>query len=147
MEIYCKTCDKVLGNYPDEKIPPNVKGHTTCKTCGDKIELYRKEEGHSSSSFDEIVRSHPILSSQKDRGVRKEDFMALAIGLIILFNIAYIFKPDFNLSKFFQGKLQAEIMKEMMNNPQGQGNELPENFTDFKKLQEAAEEIARQREV
>ena len=41
MEIYCKTCDKVLGHYPDEKIPLNVKGYTTCKLCGDRIEIFR----------------------------------------------------------------------------------------------------------
>ena len=41
MEIYCKNCDKVLGHYPDEKIPLNVKGHTTCKLCGTQIEIYR----------------------------------------------------------------------------------------------------------
>ena len=44
MEIYCKTCDKILGHYPDEKIPPNIKGHTTCKLCGKRIEIFRKTE-------------------------------------------------------------------------------------------------------
>lgn len=44
MEIYCKTCDKVLGHYPDEKIPFNVKGHTNCKLCGDRIEIFRTSE-------------------------------------------------------------------------------------------------------
>lgn len=41
MEIFCKTCDKVLGHYPDEKIPLNVKGYTTCKLCGERIEIFR----------------------------------------------------------------------------------------------------------
>ena len=45
MEIYCKTCDKILGHYPDEKIPLNVKGYTTCKLCGTRIEIFRASEG------------------------------------------------------------------------------------------------------
>lgn len=44
MEIYCKRCDKILGHYPDEKIPANIKGYTSCKSCGDRIEIFRKSE-------------------------------------------------------------------------------------------------------
>ena len=47
MEIYCKRCDKTLGHYPDEKIPLNVKGHTSCKLCGERIEIFRTLEGQS----------------------------------------------------------------------------------------------------
>lgn len=51
MEIYCKTCDKSLGHYPDEKIPLNVKGYTTCKLCGEDIEIFRTlEEAASEES-------------------------------------------------------------------------------------------------
>ncbi len=42
LEINCKRCDKILGYYPLEKIPPNVKGYTTCKLCGEQIEIFRK---------------------------------------------------------------------------------------------------------
>ncbi len=42
MEVYCKTCDKILGSISDEKVPPNVVGQTTCKLCGTKIRLFRK---------------------------------------------------------------------------------------------------------
>ena len=47
MEIYCKTCDRSLGHYPDEKIPLNVKGRTSCKLCGEEIEILRTAEGES----------------------------------------------------------------------------------------------------
>ena len=54
MEIYCKKCDKVLGHYPDEKIPLNVKGHTTCNLCGSRIELFRTEETPSTNNITEM---------------------------------------------------------------------------------------------
>ena len=155
MEIYCKTCDKVLGNYPDEKIPPNVKGHTTCKSCGSRIEIFRPLKGAATPKtssdkgskiiqtllFNDAVKSHPLLSYKKDRGAKKEDFMALALGLLILFAITFIYKPDFDPSKFSPGKLQAEIMTEMMNNPQQQGEELPEGLPDMKQLEKAMKEL------
>ena len=47
MEIYCKRCDKSLGHYADEKIPLNVKGHTSCKLCGEEIEIFRTGSGQS----------------------------------------------------------------------------------------------------
>ena len=47
MEIYCNRCDKVLGHYPDEKIPLNVKGRSSCKLCGEEIEILRTANGQS----------------------------------------------------------------------------------------------------
>ncbi|MBE9535550.1 MAG: DUF4034 domain-containing protein [Proteobacteria bacterium] len=44
MKVYCKTCQKVLGTIADEKIPPNIKKYITCKTCNEKILLFRKVE-------------------------------------------------------------------------------------------------------
>jgi len=42
MEVYCKTCQKVLGSLPDEKIPPGTKRYATCHTCGERILLFRE---------------------------------------------------------------------------------------------------------
>lgn len=47
MEIYCDRCEKVLGQYADEKIPLNVKGVTSCKLCGEEIEIFRTGSGQS----------------------------------------------------------------------------------------------------
>ena len=47
MEIYCDTCDKILGYYPDEKISLKTKMHSTCKSCGTRIEIFRIAEGQS----------------------------------------------------------------------------------------------------
>ena len=44
MEVYCKTCEKVLGSVTDEKIPPGIKKYATCHTCGEKILLFREAE-------------------------------------------------------------------------------------------------------
>lgn len=118
MEIYCKSCDKVLGHYPDEKIPPGVKGYTNCKLCGEKITIYR-EPGKSSpaplrelpgekASKTEDQESLPHLSEKKDWGVKKAD--VLAVLLLILTSVATIVlaKPDFDLSKRFPKDLTFE---------------------------------------
>lgn len=42
MEVYCKTCKKVLGTVPDEKIQPGTKKYATCNSCGEKILLARE---------------------------------------------------------------------------------------------------------
>ena len=82
MEIYCKKCDKVLGNYPEKKIPLNIKGHTTCNLCSSRIELFRTEETSSTNNItempeapvddpsvpDDIAKTIPILSGRRDRG-------------------------------------------------------------------------------
>ncbi|MFQ5586195.1 MAG: DUF4034 domain-containing protein, partial [Thermodesulfobacteriota bacterium] len=44
MDVYCKRCKKVLGTIADEKIPPNVKRYAACRTCNEKILLFRKVE-------------------------------------------------------------------------------------------------------
>ena len=54
MEVYCKTCDKVLGNIPDEKIPPNTKKYATCHSCGERILLFRKVEQAPSHTGDQL---------------------------------------------------------------------------------------------
>ena len=41
MKVYCKTCQKVLGQIPDEKIPPNVNRYITCRICSERILLFR----------------------------------------------------------------------------------------------------------
>ena len=51
MEIFCTTCDKVLGHYPDAKIPLNVWGHTNCKHCGTRIDIFRTAKGPASTKF------------------------------------------------------------------------------------------------
>ncbi|MDH3974838.1 MAG: DUF3817 domain-containing protein [Deltaproteobacteria bacterium] len=62
MEIYCKTCDKVLGYYPDEKIPPNVRGYTTCKLCGEQIEIFKKvEQSKAGKTMLKIFRMVSII--------------------------------------------------------------------------------------
>lgn len=44
MNVYCKSCRKVVGRVADEKIPPNVKRHIACRVCGKDIVLFRKPE-------------------------------------------------------------------------------------------------------
>ena len=175
MEIYCKNCDKVLGHYPDEKIPLNVKGHTACNFCGSRIELFRTGEEASTNAIpeapeapvddssvpeapvddsnvpeapvddsnviDDIAKTIPILSGRKDKGVRKADFIILGIGLLILFAIIFIYKPDFDPSRFFTPGLKAEFEAEMMNNSQGQGDKPPQNVPDMEGLEEVEDAI------
>ena len=61
MKIYCKTCDKVLGHYPDEKIPLNAKGYTTCKLCGSRIEIFRTSEKSGGSKLLKFFRVLSII--------------------------------------------------------------------------------------
>lgn len=163
MEIYCENCDKVLGHYPDEKIPLNVKGHTTCNLCGSRIELFRTGAEAStnaipeaseapvddssvpeapvddSSVIDDIAKNIPILSGRKDKGVRKADFIVLGIGLLILFAIIFIYKPEFDPSKFLPQGLRTELESEMMQNGPGQGDKPPQNIPDMEGLEEVDE--------
>ena len=195
MEIYCKKCDKVLGHYPDEKIPLNVKGHTTCKLCGSRIELFRSEETPSinkitevpeapvdvpsmpeapvddssvpEASFDDLSASEasvdapsvpeatvearniiddialsiPVLSGRKDRGVKKGDLIALLAGVLILAAILFIYKPDFDPSKFFPPNLQAEFAAEMMNSEKNRDGRLPEALPDMEGLEELEDAV------
>lgn len=162
MEIYCKNCDKVLGNYPDEKIPPNVKGYTECRICGDKIELFRKVEEKkvprkdaevnsqidgSLSEFDEIVQSIPLLSGKKDYGVKREDFIAIGLGVLVFFAIIYIYKPDFNPKKLFLPNLKTDLAAEMIKDKQLDPNNLPDGSPEFKELEEAMKEIEKRGDV
>lgn len=63
MEVYCKTCQKVLGSLPDEKIPPGTKKYATCHTCGEKILLFREVKlAPSDDAFEREGRED--LSSQ-----------------------------------------------------------------------------------
>ena len=150
MEIYCKTCDRLLGHYPDEKIPPGVKGYTTCKTCGEKIELFRKPEGtpeakntgtaeipplSSPPAHDDITSNHSLLSKQKDRGVKKADFVTLALALALLFVIAIvvIYKPDFDPSTFLPQNFQKSLSAMHVEAGQYEVKRSPEELSISKK--------------
>lgn len=61
MQIFCKTCDKIIGHCPDEKIPPNVKGHVTCKICGDKIAVLKEIEQAKAGKMLKIFRFVSII--------------------------------------------------------------------------------------
>ena len=147
MEIYCKKCDKVLGHYPDEKIPLNVKGHTACNLCGSRIEIFRTSEEvpaskstevtalsskPSSSPLDEIEQTLPLLSGKKDRGIKSTDFIGLAFGLLTLFAIIFSYKPNFDVSKLLPETLQGELMQQMMKNQGCKPDDCPDEFTDLK---------------
>ena len=132
MEIYCKSCDKVLGNYPDEKIPPGVKGYTTCKLCGEKITIYRERRSASSppakgkEAKEEETNAAPHLSDKKDWGIKRAD--VLTVLLLILTTIATVVlaKPDFDLSKRFPknmafeptGEISEDGIYEVQRNPE-----------------------------
>ena len=84
MEIYCKICDKVLGHYPDEKIPLNVKGRTSCKLCGEEIEIF--------STLEEAVSGESARFGNSDGSTILKIFRLLSIiegmSLIALFCVA-----------------------------------------------------------
>ena len=192
MEIYCNKCDRVLGHYPDEKIPLNVRGHTTCKLCGSTIEIFRtgeeappeavsalpngessepeavvddagvpewpddnlsEPEDHlddasrpealveASNPVDELVKTIPLLSGRMDGGVKRADFMFLGIGLLILFAIIFIYKPDLDPSKIFPKGMQDEFAAEMMNGGQGKEDEPVESVPDMEGLEEVEDAV------
>ena len=96
MEIYCKKCDKVLGNYPDEKIPPNVKGYTSCKICGSRIEICRQDNGKScafSKPNNEVVKQSNE-PGKHDKSTKKKAFAMLLVGVLILLAVTYKYKLD-----------------------------------------------------
>lgn len=66
MKVYCKTCKRILGAIPDEKIPPNVRRYVNCRTCGEKILLYRKADAPPNESVKEGEKK-PAADSDASR--------------------------------------------------------------------------------
>ncbi len=64
MEVYCKTCQKVLGAVTDEKIPPNTKKYATCHTCGERILLFREVKAPPPADDSEREEREDLLSQE-----------------------------------------------------------------------------------
>lgn len=73
MGIYCKTCNKILGSIADEKIPPNVKRQVSCKTCGEKIQLFRKVEITPSDINNQDDQSQKNVEKSLDSPAREKE--------------------------------------------------------------------------
>ena len=42
MDIFCNTCQKIIGRVPDEKLPPNRRMRVTCPQCANAIFVERQ---------------------------------------------------------------------------------------------------------
>ena len=64
MEVYCKTCQKVLGKVADEKVPLKGTIYATCRTCNTKIPLSRAGATDSTESPPPTPKPEPVAAPE-----------------------------------------------------------------------------------
>jgi len=61
MKVFCKNCQKTIGQLPDDKIPADKIVAAKCPQCGKRIKLQKSNSGAKAAS----VRNHSASSPPK----------------------------------------------------------------------------------
>ena len=61
MKVFCKNCQKTIGQVPDDKIPADKNVTTNCPQCGKPIKLPKSDSGANAAT----LQNHSVSSSPK----------------------------------------------------------------------------------